>query len=277
MSVVDQYINEVIKRGDQGSELLAARCAPTLKNSPYVEILREGMNGISVLRIPDDYYVVVHSTAGDPNEYDISGHAASLIDRLFVQAENIGATPLGIADVIDARTGDIETIEKIVHSLIKKANGYGIAIMNGELAILGDRVIYDANISGTMISMVQKKDLNPCVIDEKGTKYAVFDHLNKAIFINSDGVGTKTEFYERAKKYRRALRDSLEMKLSDVVKYGAKPQAIFDVVEMNGDIDIGLLDDDAHYLSKLMGATYLLEYEDVGNRLKGWSEGAPVF
>ena len=60
MESVDWYIQEVIERGDQGSALLAARCAPTL-NAEYVDVIRQGMNGIAVLRIPDGYAAVVLS------------------------------------------------------------------------------------------------------------------------------------------------------------------------------------------------------------------------
>ena len=157
MPEVDDYIKEVIGKGDEGSKLLAAKCAPTLKNSEYVEVLQQGMNGIAVLRIPEGFQLVVHSAGGDPHEKNLSRHAASLVDKLAEQAETINAVPVGFADVIDTSTESKPVLNLIADALVEKADRYGLPIMNGEFAILGARVNCDANVSGTMISMVPKE------------------------------------------------------------------------------------------------------------------------
>ena len=61
MTTVDSYIVNVNRLGDTGSAYLNKRCAETLLNSEFVEILENGMNGLSVLRLPEDRVVVVHS------------------------------------------------------------------------------------------------------------------------------------------------------------------------------------------------------------------------
>lgn len=276
---VDQYIKEVVQRGDEGSALLAARCTPTLKNSDHVQVLREGMNGLAVLRIPEDYAVVVHSAAGDPDILDTEKHTASLIDRLFEQTREIDAIPLGLANVIDASKGDRPTVEAIANALVRSANKYEFAIMNGELAILGNRINCDANVSGTMVSLAK---VVPRAAEGRrsfsdGSSFAVFYPKGLAVYMNSDGVGTKTEFYERARKYIGALRDSLAMKLDDAAKIGAKAKVVFDVVETKGQIPILDLEEAATLMGEEMGFAYLLHHEAVGNRLGGWSEQEPTF
>lgn len=269
---VDQYIKEVVQRGDEGSALLAARCASTIRNSDCVQVLREGMNGLAVLRIPEDYVAVVHSAAGDPALLDPEKHASSLIDRLFEQAREIDAVPLGLANVIDASRGDGRTVEAIAHALVSGANRYEFAVMNGELAILGDRINCDANVSGTMVSLLRKGSRRERGRFSDGSVFAAFDPQGLAIYMNSDGVGTKTEFYERAKRYTGALRDSLAMKLDDAAKIGARAKVVFDVVETKGSIPVYELRETAALISQEMGLAYLLHHESVGNRLGGWNE-----
>ncbi len=152
---VDAYIDKVIRRGDLGSRLLAARCASTLKNSPHVQVLHGATQELAVLRIPDDYDVVVHSASGSPRERERGIHAKTLVAKLCAQAQRIGAIPLGFANVIDSCTGDLQMLEEIVGGLVEASHTHGVAILNGENAILGDRVA-DVNVSGTMISMIPK-------------------------------------------------------------------------------------------------------------------------
>ncbi len=285
MSEVDQYIEEVVKRGDEGSELLAAKCAPTLRNSEYVDIVREGMNGLAVLRVPEDYDVVVHSSVGDPKILDPAEHAASLVDRLYEDAKRINAIPLGFANVIDASTGKKDVIEKIADALVSKSIDYRIAIMNGELAILGSRINCDANVSGTMLSIIHRNNDSDEIYTILGigeVPAAAFNPKGKAVYINSDGVGTKTEFYERASKngykYHLALWDSLAMKLDDTAKSGAIPMVVHDIVERNGNIYGWDLDHYAFRISQDLGYFgYWLYHEDVEERLKGWDENEFAF
>ena len=88
---VDSYITDVIGRGDEGSALLAKLVAPTLRNCQYVDVIREGMNGIAVLRVPPGHKVLVHSAAGASHEKDVVYHVDSLVDRLFEQESRISA------------------------------------------------------------------------------------------------------------------------------------------------------------------------------------------
>ena len=101
MSVIDEYIKNVIQKGGKGSELLRALCAPTLENCEYVDVIKHGQTEIAVLRIPEEHHVVVHSTGGDPKKKDLAEHAASLVDRLVEQAETFEARPVAFANVID--------------------------------------------------------------------------------------------------------------------------------------------------------------------------------
>ena len=74
MGDIDEYIKDVIGKGDEGSKLLARITAPTLKNSNLVEIMKQGMNGLAVLRVPENHYAIVHSAGGHSQTRDLGDH-----------------------------------------------------------------------------------------------------------------------------------------------------------------------------------------------------------
>jgi phosphoribosylaminoimidazole (AIR) synthetase len=280
---VDDYIKNVIGKGDEGSRLLAKICAPTLKNSGLVEIVEEGMNGLAVLNIPKDHYCVVHSVGGDPEIRDLVFYTGSMVNRLVNSARKQEFTPVGFANVIDASEGKKEDIITIGNVLAERANHHKIPILNGELAILGNRVNCTANISGTMISIVPKSSKSskfavPGVFTKDGVTYAVFDPGKDFVWINSDGIGTKTEFYERAGLYELGLYDSLAMKLDDTIKIGATARVVSDVVETKGDVQFDLMNKIAS-LSNAgnTGFDYILQQEEVGERIRGYNEKAASY
>ncbi|HLD06404.1 MAG TPA: hypothetical protein VJC16_02625 [Candidatus Nanoarchaeia archaeon] len=272
------YIEQVIQAGDQGSALLAAAVAPTLLNSSLVEVLEEGMNGFAVLRVPDDQYCIVHSAAGDPAVRDPAAHAASMVERLTERAQEIGATPVGFADVVDAHSGDAAVIRDIGQALRDQADAYKLAVMNGELAILGGRInpAYKANVSGTMVSRMPKGSEPvkvPGTFRVGDTRYAVFDPAGNAVYLNADGIGTKTEIYERVWKLKLGLLDSLAMKLDDASKRAAAVAVVGDVVETSGEMYFDDLDKFAAMRGAMMHFQYILQHEPVGDRLMGYRPG----
>jgi phosphoribosylaminoimidazole (AIR) synthetase len=269
---VDDYIANVIGRGDEGSELLAKLTAPTLKNSELVDILQEGMNGIAVLRIPQDKKGIVHSIGGDPKIRDLAAYTASMVDRLVKLAKDLDSTPVGFANVIDSKEGKRRDLEIIGRTLAKKADEHKIPILNGELAILGDRVNCVANIMGTMISITDKNNHIGSF-----NHFASFDPKGKAVYINSDGIGTKTEFYERAEKFHLGLGDSLAMKLDDSAKIGATAMVVSDVVETKGKIPFSEIHDHALKLGEEIGVRYLIWQEKVGDRIRGYNDSAASY
>ncbi len=275
MTDVDEYIVKIIKRGDEGSELLHALCAPTLKNSRHIDVVSGGAGEIAVLRPPEDYNIVAHSATGDPAKLDVAEHTASLMNRLYADAQLMNATPLALVDVVDSSEGLRETLRTIGDTLVAKANENKIAVINGELAILGYRVNCEANVSGTMIGIVPDS-VAPGVYERNGVTYVVFDPKGKAVHGNADGIGTRTEFDERLGNYPRTLRNSLAMKLDDSSKSGARAKAVFDIIESSGQIEIPieLMNAEAKLLGKDMGFEYVLVHEFAGDRLRGWKEGA---
>lgn len=290
-TTVENYIKNVIDLGDEGSDFLNKRCAPTLKNSEFVDVLDSSIGGQRVLRIPDEYFVVVHSAAGDPENADLKEHSASLVDRLVEQARAIGATPVAMANVIDAGTGVRSDLEFIVDGMTERANHHKIAIMTGELAILGEDIITKkANVSGTMISIIPKAkpaelvharsvyDIAiPGIFSMYSTKYALFDPAGKAVSINSDGVGTKVKWYEMILQYHRAVGDSTAMKVDDSAKSGAKVMVISDVVEYTKCIDASSMVHAASIIGNELGALYALQFEQVGDRLRSYNGQSPGF
>lgn len=288
---VDEYLSKVIQLGDEGSDFLNKRCAPTLKNSEFVDVLDSSMGGQRVLRIPDEYYVVVHSAAGDPGKTDLKEHSASLIDRLVEQARVIGATPVAMANVIDASKGERSDLECVVDGMTERANHHKVAIMTGELAILGEDIITKkANVSGTMISIIPKTNpvgmvhttivydmAVPGIFSWNNVQYALFDPGGKAVSINSDGVGTKVKWLEMLRAYNSALYDSTAMKVDDSAKSGAKVIVISDTVETTRPVEILNMQEEAKQIGKKLGAKYILQAENVGDRLRSYNGRAVGF
>jgi phosphoribosylaminoimidazole (AIR) synthetase len=273
MARVDQYIEKVIKQGDKGSNYLATSSAPTLANSKLVEILEDGMNGLAVLRIPSDQVCGVASIGGDPAIQDSREYAASAVDRSVALAEKHGFTPIGFASIIDSATGDIGDLKAIQESILERVNHYNLPIMNGENAILGERVKGIANITGTIIGTCpdSRKDF-PNMLD---TGVAVFHPQENAVYVNCDGIGTKGEFGERDGTPEIGLGDSTAMKVDDLIKVGGRFQAITEGIEYAGEIDKIKFLDVAHNISKqLGGAPIALNFENMSGRIQGYKPGA---
>lgn len=274
MSNIDQYIREIINKGDEGSALLAKICSPTLKNSPHIDIIHEGTNGLAVLRLSQDKLAVVHSVGGDPDEEDMRKYAGSLVDRLVFNSERIGSIPIAFANVIDVREINLDLVENLGNSLVQRANFFNLTILNGELAGLGDRVTVSANMSGTMISTIPRNSRsNLGIFTYNGINYSVFDPEGKPIYMNSDGVGTKTEFAERSGRIHLPLQDSLAMKIDDSIKFGAMVKVVSDVVETNGFDPIPMMKAEASLLGENLDFDYIIQHQNVGKRIRSYKEG----
>jgi len=280
---IDSYLNEVIGLGDEGSSLLAKITTSTLKNCKYVDIVKEGMNGVAVLKnLPKDYDVVVYSIGADPKISDINEYTRSLVNNLVDISKYNNLIPLAFADVVDASSGEKKYIENIGNILRESANSYGLAILNGELAILGNRVNTIANINGTMISLANKNNLpsKKSFFLNQGpytVRAASFSHDGKPVWINSDGEGTKGEFEERLQTYENGLYNSLAMKLDDTIKLGAKAMVVSDVIQTKGNIPFNNLINLANRLSGELGIEYILEQEFAENRIRGFNSNVPSF
>lgn len=289
MGAVDQYIQNVIKGGDEMSARLEKIFAQTLGNSPHVDIVSQGMNGIKVIRPPVGQLALVHSLSGLPHLDDPREYARSVVDRLVEAAEAVGAKPVAFANVIDASNSDPGSIIPYAEGLAELAHAYKLAVPNGEFAVLGNRVCVPANVSATMLSFISRENSHlpeeTLTNWESFTKneiiYAVFDPHGKALYMNSDGVGTKTEFYERSRNYERAKLDSFAMKLDDLIKVGGTACVVSDVAETNasrreqhefqGGWRGGLV---APHGEDII---YIVQHEEVGNRISSYRERVLAF
>ncbi len=234
------YIESVIKKGDEISESLSRLFSTTLQNSPYVDVITQGMNGIAVIRPPENYILVAHTAAGDKNERDIQNHVESMVKSLLEQANLLNAQPIGISDIIDTPFSDKNLIvDEIGQTLKKLADKNNFAILNGEYAICNTvNPEIKANISATMVSLVKTSSSTkpaPFHADNSyGFDAIFFDPNQKPVYLNSDGTGTKpNNFYTRNGNYHLALYDSVAMKLDDSIKIGATPIIVSDILETN--------------------------------------------
>lgn len=285
MTNLSDYIEGVISKGDEGSALLHALTAPTLENNETVTVRSTGMGGVATVTIPDGYKIVVHSAIGNPKYDDLEAHAASMVRNLVIDARRIGAMPIAFANTIDSATGDTSDLRDVAKGLVREANKYGLAILNGENAILGAMLGHLANVSGTMLSVVDK--VNYVAVDKferDGVTYATFDPLGDPVMMNCDGVGTKTLLHARSRNYGMALHDSLAMKLDDASKFGAQVQVVADVVEWNRRSQVAMerVNQELARLQKRFSNgdslfTYILQQEHVGDRVCGYARNAMGF
>ena len=274
MARLDEYIEKVIKLGDEGSNYLATSAAPTLANGEHVEILSDGMNGLAVLRIPEDQFCGAGSIGGDPSIQDPGEYAASVVDRSVALAKEHGFKPIGFADIIDSSTGNLEDLKTIQKSIVERADYHKIPIINGENAILSDRVTGVANITGTIIGTIPIK--KPVQNFQKAFKagMAIFDPKGQAVYVNCDGIGTKGEFGERDNTPQIGLRDSAAMKLDDLIKVGGRFKAMCEVVEYSGEINKTAFRGVAQDLERELRGIVALNFEDMKGRIQGYKPGA---
>src|SRR3989344_2741806 len=272
MTTLDDYLANVIQLGDQGSHLLAKRCAPTLRNSPYVKIIQGPTQNVAVLDLPQEYDVVVHSAIGDPTITGVEEHARSMVVRLHEQAQRLGVIPVAFANVIDSRTGELKMLEAAVTGLVHEANNKGLAIMNGENAILGDRVVPEANIMGTMISIVPKENTQiqrDTPLLRHDIVLARFSHNGQYVYINADGVGTKTDLHEKAGNPQFSVDDFAAMNLDDTSKLRATAKALSGVLEFTGAIPMSEMMSRARRLGQQLGISILIQQEEATGRIHG--------
>ncbi|MBI2572483.1 hypothetical protein HYV86_01375 [Candidatus Woesearchaeota archaeon] len=276
-------MKDVIQKGDEGSRLLAQETFPTLRNNSFIDLVA----GYPVVRVPRDHLVVVHGTYGRETRH-LEDHARSLVDRLAAQAQRIGATPVGLANIIDTSRSDMHMLAQAAVGLNEGCERHHVAILNGEYAVLGDRVLGNGNMSGVMISIIpadrlaQKEGvLQPFFSSQPSLNrpsfndyYIVFDPQGQPVFINCDGVGTKTELYERVRKHGRAVDDLLAMNLDDTIKKGAHAQAVVALLELQRNWKSPIpakIQWQLQHQMKQLGINGILETEDIGWRLAGYN------
>jgi len=271
MGNVDDYIENVIRQGDEGSRYLAASAAPTLANGEAVEVLEDGMNGLAVLRIPDDQVCGAVSVGGDSSLSDSREYAVSVVDRAVALIEKHGFDPIGFADIIDSSTGSLDDLKVMQEAIIERVNHYGLPIVNGENAILSDRVTGVANITGTVIGTCSDERKGfPNMLD---SGVAVFHPKGQAVYVNCDGIGTKGEFGERDGTPEVGLYDSTAMKVDDLIKVGGRFKAMCEGVEYSGEIDRVKFFGVAYDLGIKLRGPVALSFEDMGGRIQGYKSG----
>lgn len=280
MTKIDAYIAaEMVKA--KNSKSMNSLCAATLKNSKFVDVISHGKGGVAGCRFPKNFSVVVHSAGGDPEKKNLKDYSVSLVDRLVAQARAIGAVPVAFADVIDGSSPDGFDLSAISEPLVSRASDYNLAVLNGESAWLGSRVNCMANLSGTMISLLKKDEgfVYPHLMRgyPEEDDYVVFDHEGKFVWINSDGIGTKTEFYERAKKYELGVLDFMAMTMDDSSKLAAVVKVISGVLETKGRIPVAKVQKFIDEKARRFGALGILQHEHVADRIMGFNSRAPSY
>ena len=279
--MADQYIEEIIKKGDDGSDILHDICKHTHSFRKEVVDVDSSTGGLTGLRLTKNNKVAVHSSGGDPSIGDVSEYVASLVDRLVEQSHDIGAKPIAMTNIIDMPVIDLDVIKTAGKALYEQTKKHKVAIINGELAGLGyECVASPLNISGTMISAIDSSHVNG--IYEKGVlaefECAVFDHENKLIFANSDGIGTKILIYQLLEdtytaKNTMGLQDTIAMDADDAGKKGAVIKLIALTTETRSKTNLeDILRTKANELARKVGIESIMHVEHLGKRINGYGD-----
>ncbi|MGM5484535.1 MAG: AIR synthase-related protein [Nanobdellota archaeon] len=269
---LDEYHKKFQEEGDDVSSIMAKHATKTWDND-NVRILAPGMGGVATVNVPEGYIGVVHSATGDSKEKKPGKYTESLIEKLVNDSKNIRGSPLAFSCVVDSHDDDKKLAEKLGETLENKAREYDFAYLNGEWAKLGDRVNnkYRINLSGMMISIVPFK-FPPSL--KKGTIYRRLDD-NGPFYMNSDGVGTKPEFSERAGIIGPAVQDSAVMKTDDAGRVGSEIKAMQDILELSSKVPMDKLQKAFHhasFISETGDFAYDLLPIFVDGRLQGFDK-----
>lgn len=269
--VIDTYMLDIAEK-EGSSGILAELALPTLEQE-FVHQVVPGKNGLSFLKTPENYLLVGHSSGGDYGILDPAEYAKSVFSRLAENTRKIGAQPVAVADVIDARSTSESFVRAVGVPFSRLALESKVAILNGELAKLGPMVNCACNISGTMLGLIKRdspyaKDV-PGVFEVDGTKYFVFDPEGNFVWMNSDGTGTKPLINSRFGKYEESVVDDFAMQFDDKGKFGGGALASFNLVETSGNVPFDRINEYAVRIARQMDAFAIMQHENVGKRLSG--------
>lgn len=267
MIKIDPYMHDIAEKS--GSSAILAELALKTLDREFVHQVAPGKNGLSLLKIPESHVLVAHSSGGDYRITEPGEYSRSVFLRLIKDARRIGAEPIAVAEVIDARASDESFAKAVGVPFTDLALEYRVAKINGELAKLGPMVNCDCNMSATMLSMVRKGAVTNRIFEIDGTKYFMFDPKGNYVGMNSDGVGTKSLINGRFGKQIENVDDLLAMQFDDKGKYGGGAVVSMNLVETTGAFPFERVNDYAMRRARRMGAHAIMQRERIGNRLAG--------
>jgi phosphoribosylaminoimidazole (AIR) synthetase len=107
----------------------------------------------------------------------------------------------------------------------------------------------------------------------KDVEFAIFNHENMPIFMNSDGVGTKIEIAERTKHHTN-MHDLFAMLMDDAIKKAAEVKVLSAVYESREKKVLleSLLRNSGKKLAKQTGITFTMQAEKLGERVNGYGD-----
>jgi phosphoribosylaminoimidazole (AIR) synthetase len=183
-----------------------------------------------------------------------------------------------MADVIDARSTDLNFTEAVGTTLRDEALDMGVAVLNGELAKYGPMMNCDLNMSATMLGSLPEsseyarevRKNGSRIFEIDGTKYFVFAQGNNYGWLNSDSTGTKPLINGRFGAFNGSVDDALAMMLDDKGKFGGGALAAFTLAEANT-LTFPFVDvvNYATARTSAMGVHSVMQPEFVGDRLVG--------
>src|SRR3989344_3341787 len=132
-----------------------------------------------------------------------------------------------------------------------------VACINGELAKLGDMMNCDCNIAGTVLGYLPRFKFSgnlPAMVQLDGVLYYIFDPNEKLVWMNSDGIGTKSIVHSRMGTQRQGIQDLASMQGDDEGKFGGGALVSFNMIERSHfPISYSEFEDVAQDITSLIG------------------------
>lgn len=265
---LNEYNAKFQGEGDSASEIFGSAASQTWDHEG-VQILNVGNNPISTITIPKGFVGLVHSTMGNNEQVDVTSYSASVLENLLTESDKMGAQPWAFACCVDANSSDPIVAHSAASTLATVCQENCVAYMNGEYAILGNRVSakYKLNIAGMMLSIIPENKT-------AGLESVDKIHSQKRLFMNSDGVGTKPEFSERLGIVGPAVMDSVVMKADDAARVGSRILHMHDFIELSHAPNSSLLQSFKRIAEKTSidaGFNYRLDAHDSQGRFLGFA------
>jgi phosphoribosylaminoimidazole (AIR) synthetase len=273
----DSYLKEVVDTGDKASDIMNSHCRQTLKNRDEIQVIDPSMGGLVVVRPNDNYNMLAFSISANPNIKDNENYVRSFFSKAKKIAKSLDGEVIAVSDILDFNKITVDLTDEIGSYMEKYAKTYDVAIINGEIAGLGERVTVPFNLSGTALCYVPKS-IKPGYIDIKGVEGFVFNSNKKPVWMNSDGEGTKTELSERLGR-PLSMHNVFPMTEDDAAKIDA------DIILISSVMDI-LKKDKKTYeenfiigkvLAKSQNIAFTLQPEVVKERISGYGENPRNF
>jgi len=139
----------------------------------------------------------------------------------------------------------------------------------------------DCNIAGTVLGYLPRFKFSgnlPAMVQLDGVLYYIFDPNEKLVWMNSDGIGTKSIVHSRMGTQRQGIQDLASMQGDDEGKFGGGALVSFNMIERSHfPISYSEFEDVAQDITSLIGIKMILQQEYVYDRIRDPDSNLAVY